>query len=660
MPYSCFLIGTGPLLIDCARVLQQTGFLISGLISADERVEQYCAGAGLRFIDSATPLAAVFSDIPFDYLFSIVNDLILPEAMLRLPRRRAINYHDAALPAYAGVHATFWALLNGETTHGISWHLMESGIDSGPLLKQVRFAIEPDDSSIRLNVACYAAAVTAFRELAGELAAGTEVTTPQDLTRRTYVGRNKCPDTIMNWQQPATDTARLARALDFGFQANPFGRLKLQLAHEFLLVDGLTEVDDPMTDVPGETGEIRAVTVDAFTVATSRGCLRIHSLLTLSGYPISLAVVYERWQLTVGQVLPQLSVALRQRYHTMAVRGMRDQPYWLAKFARLSATTLSIAPAATEMQESLGSSVVAVCLPAALTQALATLSSVTDRRTWLLTTFLLTVARLANQRSVGVGYSSPRSRQFSADSDQLMAHCLPFSVAFDWESGIEVALTMTRREQVAVEEHRTVSRDWLTVQPLLHERIQVSDPTHFPIVIHQATGETARPAYPNALTLVLTDDACQLVYDRAAWDGSQAGQVVNRWLLVQQHLLNNPAQPLKSVSLLTQDESHRMLVSWNATTVNYPRHQVIHALVEAQATHRPQAEALRCGTVALTYSQLNQRANQMARYLTRQGVRPEGIVGLCLDRSPELIVCLLAILKAGGAYMPLDPAYPTG
>ncbi len=92
--------------------------------------------------------------------------------------------------------------------------------------------------------------------------------------------------------------------------------------------------------------------------------------------------------------------------------------------------------------------------------------------------------------------------------------------------------------------------------------------------------------------------------------------------------------------------------------VNYPVDTSIVALFEAQVERTPDAVAFTCNGEALTYSQLNAQANQLARYLRQLGVGSETLVGVCVDRSFELIVALMAIFKAGGAYVPLDPAYP--
>ncbi len=120
----------------------------------------------------------------------------------------------------------------------------------------------------------------------------------------------------------------------------------------------------------------------------------------------------------------------------------------------------------------------------------------------------------------------------------------------------------------------------------------------------------------------------------------------------------NPQQRLSQLPLLTEIEKHQLLVEWNNTAVEYRQQQCIHQLFEAQVERTPDAVAVVFESEQLTYRELNIRANQLAHYLQQLGVKPEVLVGICVERSLFMIIGLLAILKAGGAYVPLDPAYP--
>lgn len=170
------------------------------------------------------------------------------------------------------------------------------------------------------------------------------------------------------------------------------------------------------------------------------------------------------------------------------------------------------------------------------------------------------------------------------------------------------------------------------------------------------------------LTLSLTDTEEGLKggweYNSDLFDPSTIERLSGHFQLLLEGIVANPDQSLSDFPLLSAAEQQQLLVEWNPAPANTPD-QGIHQRFEAQAKRTPDAIALcarspNAGVFAqhLTYQALNQRANQLAHFLRQLGVGPEVRVGLCLERSLDLIVGLLGILKAGGAYVPLDPAYP--
>ena len=123
-------------------------------------------------------------------------------------------------------------------------------------------------------------------------------------------------------------------------------------------------------------------------------------------------------------------------------------------------------------------------------------------------------------------------------------------------------------------------------------------------------------------------------------------------------IVENPQLSVDELPLLSEAEHHQLLVEWNDTKSEYPQDKCIHQLFEEQVEKTPDAVAVVFDTEQLTYFQLNRRANQLAHHLKSLGVEPEVMVGICVERSIEMLVGLLGILKAGGAYVPLDPNYP--
>jgi amino acid adenylation domain-containing protein len=120
----------------------------------------------------------------------------------------------------------------------------------------------------------------------------------------------------------------------------------------------------------------------------------------------------------------------------------------------------------------------------------------------------------------------------------------------------------------------------------------------------------------------------------------------------------DPDRPISDYALLDAADQRQLAAAWNATAQPCPDRDWVHLRFAAQAARAPDAEALRFGDRALSYAELDRCANQLAHRLRRLGVTRDALVGICIERSPEMVIALLATLKAGGAYVPLDPGYP--
>ncbi len=146
-------------------------------------------------------------------------------------------------------------------------------------------------------------------------------------------------------------------------------------------------------------------------------------------------------------------------------------------------------------------------------------------------------------------------------------------------------------------------------------------------------------------------------YSTDLFDRTTIARLSEHWIRLLEAAIQSPDQSISTLPMLAEEERQRVLVEWNDTRRDYSKASV-HELFEAQVERRPKAVALVWGEQQLSYGELNRRANQLAHELRRKGVGPETVVGVCLERSPNLIVALLGVLKAGGAYVPLDPAFP--
>jgi amino acid adenylation domain-containing protein len=169
------------------------------------------------------------------------------------------------------------------------------------------------------------------------------------------------------------------------------------------------------------------------------------------------------------------------------------------------------------------------------------------------------------------------------------------------------------------------------------------------------------PIQPDlALLITLQQDRLHagLCYNRNLFEAATIGRLSDHFQVLLAAIVAQPQARIADLPLLTAAERQQILIDWNATRQPYPDRACIHELFEAQVAQRPDATALCFEGSCLTYAELNRRANQLAHHLQRLNVAPESLVGICLERSLELIVGILGVFKAGGAYVPLDPHYP--
>ncbi|XYI03749.1 amino acid adenylation domain-containing protein [Sorangium sp. So ce1128] len=171
---------------------------------------------------------------------------------------------------------------------------------------------------------------------------------------------------------------------------------------------------------------------------------------------------------------------------------------------------------------------------------------------------------------------------------------------------------------------------------------------------------TGGAAFDVTMTVTERAEGMQIALEYSAdlFEEATIGRMLEHFRALLAGLAADPAQRISELPLLGAEERHEICVAWNQTARTIDQDACIHHLIEAAARRRPRAGAVICGDQRLDNEALDRRSNQLAHHLRRRGVGPGALVGICVERSLDMVVGLLGILKAGGAYVPLDPAYP--
>ncbi len=647
--FSCFLIGGDTLLNECGETLITKGHRISGVITAAPKVRTWATKRGLRHVDVNGRYAEALAEAPFDYLFAITHLSLIPDDVLAMPRRGAVNFHDGPLPRYAGLNTPAWALMNGEREYGISWHVITPGVDEGDLLNQRLFDLAPDETSLSLNTRCFAAGLESFAELVDQLASGSEVRTAQDLSGRSVFLRDQRPaaGAMLDWRQSATGLAALVRALDFGPYPNLLAAPKARVNGQVVLV---LEAEARDEEGMGAPGSVLSMDDSELLATTGDGVLRLTRLALPCGAPLTPAGLAERAGLAAGGGFDVLSDAERAEIDELVQRTARFEGFWRKRLEALEPLDL---PGATARE----AEPAPVAEPLALPDAW--LGGSGDPVARLVAGFALWLGRTGGKNRFHLGFGSDRLDERLGARRDLFATELPLAVELDLHASFAASQDRIFAELERVERRETYLRDLVGRQPILADNPALGVGLA-PVAVRIGDPAAARLAPRSQLTVTVDPDGnrATAVFDGAQVSAESRAQCLSQIRVLLENVAAAPEAPVGEIGLLSADERQRVLTEWNRTARDHDRTRCLHQLFEAQVDRSPDATAVVFEGRSLSYRELDHRANRLARHLRSLGVGPDVLVGVHVERSLELVVAIQAVHKAGGAYVPLDPAFP--
>jgi amino acid adenylation domain-containing protein len=272
--------------------------------------------------------------------------------------------------------------------------------------------------------------------------------------------------------------------------------------------------------------------------------------------------------------------------------------------------------------------------------------------------------RLTGQTGVVVGYlCDGRNHEEVAGAMGLFARALPIPYEFDGNRPFASVVQDLQKTRTGAYERQDYFKLDETSQDLPISFVAEELPAKHSagnISFSILKQESNSQGFHMQLRCVIISGSCalELNYDPQYFSHSAAERVARSFTALIDSAAQKPTASIADLAIMTDTERQQVVSEFNRTTADYARQKCIHYLFEEQAGKNPNQPALRFGETWLTYSELNTRANQLAHLLRVSGIKQDVAVGLCLDRSTEMIVALLGILKAGGAYVPLIPDNP--
>jgi natural product biosynthesis luciferase-like monooxygenase protein len=589
--------GNGTLLVECAQMFDAQGGVIVGVVSDNAQVIDWATSQDIDYLGSPTDARA--PNAPVDYLFNIVNFEPLPDPLLASATKMVINIQGGPLPAYGGLNVATWAILAGETTHGVCWYTMTGNTPKAVIATQ-GFNIRDDDTAFSLETKGYEAAKESFAQLVPALIDGT-VQTGAPLDEITYFGPEKRPLAagVLDPQLSAQQLDVMVRALDFGLLANPLASARLWTGQSLIGI-GQIEIETASTAAPGT---LTALTDTSVTMATSDFDVTMTATSPLPP------------ELQTGQVLPPLETD-----QDVITRLATHEPEWQTC---VQSAQPAIAP--HPKQHTRGTGFDAYDLEGAQHDITA-----------------LGIAWIAwCQMMTDLPHGTIGA--IVTEAHPLEATCVPLSINLTPQD------TATSYRAAASAPHSPMAADLIT--RLNNSALSETLDNCFSTLICTDLAHIPQTVMDGADVILSGDQKLHLRRDVYAPDIAAA--IVRQFARFAQAFATHDG-PVRDISLTAGTAAQDLQRTGDA----YADHLRIHEAFEASVAKTPDAIALEVGESKLSYKALNDRAEALADVLAARGAKPGMIIGLCHERDTDLIVALLAILKTSAAYLPLDPTYP--
>ncbi|MEA4862688.1 MAG: amino acid adenylation domain-containing protein [Victivallaceae bacterium] len=602
-----YIVGDTGLVPACGDILRRNGFHILGVFSGDTPAIKW---AQQHRIPCHNPSAAVLRDklrlTRFDYLFSIINSLLLDKDILSMPRKAAINYHDSPLPRYAGLNASCHAVINREPAHGVTWHLIADGIDTGDICIQRKFELSPENTAVQLSLKCSEAGVATLAELAPELIAGRLKPRPQDLSQRSCYGGADRPyaGAMLDWTRGPEELCALVRGLDLGAYNSEMACAKFMYGGKIVIAGTAETADAAFSQSDFDPGIVLGADDDAITVSAGSGLIRLGDLRDASGSRLNPRSI------PVGDRLEypeEFDFATLDRVYRAAAR---NEKFWAGILAELETPDIPLhgweklptgAQRRFALKETEGFDSAAV--------------------------FALFMTRLcaAERVHLPVRFSGEPFGKLPPD---FLLEYLPLRAEADFDREAAENLKGIAAMLSKLAERRACPGDICLRRKNLSWFSSVS-----PALEIDESGK--------AYLLDCEDE--------------RAGRLIELFNAFLENLAQTPNAPLKAIRLQTAREFHREVFDWNHNSRNYRLNTSYAGLFAERLRKHPDRTAVSATGGSMSYSELDAYSSRIAHILAAHGAVHGDTIGIYAARSIELAGALLGIFKAGCAYLALEP-----
>ncbi len=657
-PLKFFLVGEDSLLIDCAKILLSRKWQCLGIISPLDTIQEWATEKNIPCFKTIEKAKPTLLKKEFDYLFSIINSQILPDDIISLPRFLSINFHTALLPQYAGLFPTSWAILNNEKTHGVTWHIMNSQIDGGGILKQEKINIEKNDTAFSLSMKCYQIGVKLFTKLIPELEQSAYQISPQNLELRSYYSVFHKPpgNGWINWNSSAEIIVQTYKALELGHYINQLSLTKFKISGDAFTIKNCSITAEKSKHFPGTLVNLDE---NNWQISTKTYDLLIFEILTIEGVPCSLAEVAKKHNLKLGVRLNSPTDNDLKEFEKISSTLSKFEYFWVKQLRCFKPALLPFLKAPNSiLKNKKYITVHTLFVPIDIYEEAKNAFSEVEFYQIVLAIWLVYLYKLGNKETLGIFLYHPKLKCIDENINDFFSETLPFLVDLDGKTTFWEAVSLVNTHYLSIVENISYLKDIQQRYPDLRNYIHASQIGIFitddPIekIERLLNTDVAMIINTNGrkITWLVNEEVLMRRYVKQIVDN-----IPQHFSILLKSLVDNKKNKIDQISLLTEKECQSILFDWNKTTTSYPSEKTITEIFQEQVKETPDHKAVISNSQSLTYKELNEKSNKLANFLLKNKCGKNSLIAVLADHDLSLAVNLLAILKIGASYIPIDP-----
>ncbi len=650
-----YIIGDDNFSLACSKLLLNHPFAIKAICTRHPNFTIWANNNNIPVYQSYNAFEQKINKAKQGFLFSILNSKIISPLILNKINFFCINYHNALLPLYAGSHATSWAIINEEPQQGVTWHLMSEQVDSGDIIKQDFFEIEETDTAISLNLKCTDLGLKLFNELVMELPGNHWKTQKQNLSLRTYYAKATKPKAngLINWTESGEYIERLSRAFNYAHTMNDFSVTKLGTDESLnsFIVKNISLLNKKSL---GNSGRIIKISDAGIEVSTSSCNIVVSGFIDTNGNEVSIKKLQKNKVLQIGDTLPVYDNKTFELFQSISEDCAKYEESWVSKFSKAkipgvpSVFTGKIRGASTYRE------ITNFHVDSTAIQQITNLTGILPNM--IIFSFIVAyLQRINNYENFDIGITSKELFHYPSLS-RLFFNFSWFNCSFDPEQSFEIFLQEINSELNKSRYKKNCLKD------VLARYTTIKDDHVYPSIVITLNNVDIESI--SASFIIKIDNSQVSSYINLANEKIEKDQyslIENmgpRLGIMLEKLKDNVGTQVYKLPIFASFDFDLYHKHFSYTDKKNSSHKKLIRIFEEQVIKYPFHISVVDEGKKLTYLELNNQANKLAKLLLKDNIKPGNYVGVTSLPGMETIVAIIAILKVGAIYVPIDPLYP--